>query len=124
MLAAFPAFVRLYDILFDGGEDLRGLRWDERRRRLDAIVARLDAGRVDLSPVIEAVDFAALEALRDGERDPAIEGILLKRRNSPYVACRRPAIGTTHERERMCQNEYIPEVSVSLQQRTSHSSHI
>src|SRR3546814_8747281 len=82
MLAAFPAFVRLYDILFDGGEDLRGLRWDERRRRLDAIVARLDAGRFDLSPVIEAVDFAALEALRDGARDAAIEGIMLKRRDS------------------------------------------
>src|SRR3546814_8275207 len=92
MLAAFPAFVRLYDILFDGGEDLRGLRWDERRRRLDAIVARLDAGRFDLSPVIEAVDFAALEALRDGARDAAIEGIMLKRRDSPYVAGRRTGL--------------------------------
>src|SRR3546814_16342848 len=92
MLAAFPAFVRLYDILFDGGEDLRGLRWDERRRRLDAIVARLDAGRFDLSPVIAAVDFAALEALRDGARDAAIEGIMLKRRDSPYVAGRRTGL--------------------------------
>src|SRR3546814_7558692 len=70
MLAAFPAFVRLYDILFDGGEDLRGLRWDERRRRLDAIVARLDAGRFDLSPVIEAVDFAALKPCATARATP------------------------------------------------------
>src|SRR4249919_1809881 len=27
MLGAYPAFVRLYDMLFDGGEDLRELRW-------------------------------------------------------------------------------------------------
>ena len=31
MLADYPAFVRLYDILFDGAEDLRPLPWTERR---------------------------------------------------------------------------------------------
>ena len=31
MLGAYPAFVRLYDILFDGDEDLRELPWTERR---------------------------------------------------------------------------------------------
>ena len=36
MLGDYPAFVRLYDILFDGDEDLRGLPWDERRGRLEA----------------------------------------------------------------------------------------
>src|SRR3546814_12174128 len=56
------------------------------------IVARLAAGRFDLSPVIEAGDFAALEALRDGARDAAIEGIMLKRRDSPYVAGRRTGL--------------------------------
>ena len=35
MLSSFPAFVRLYDILFDGDEDMRGLAWTERRKRLD-----------------------------------------------------------------------------------------
>ena len=34
-----PAFVRLYDILFDGAEDLRALPWTERRARLEAFVA-------------------------------------------------------------------------------------
>ena len=34
--ASYPAFVRLYDILFDGDEDLRELPWTERRARLEA----------------------------------------------------------------------------------------
>ena len=33
----FPAFVRLYDILFDGEDDLRPLPWTERRARLEAL---------------------------------------------------------------------------------------
>src|SRR3954462_12737668 len=30
MLSAYPAFVRLYDVLFDGDEDLRSFSWTER----------------------------------------------------------------------------------------------
>ena len=89
MLADYPAFVRLYDILFDGAEDLRELPWTDRRRRLEAFVARLDTERFDISALIEAEDFTALEAIRAGARDAAIEGVMLKRRDSPYVTGRR-----------------------------------
>jgi DNA ligase-1 len=89
MLGQFPAFVRLYDILFDGQEDLRPLRWTERRMRLERFVAELDADRFDLSALIEAPDFEALEELRRSARDTAIEGMMLKRRDSPYVAGRK-----------------------------------
>jgi DNA ligase 1 len=89
MLSDYPAFVRLYDILFDGREDLRPLPWSERRLRLEAFVPKLDAERFDLSALIEADSFEALEEIRAGARDAAIEGIMLKRRDSPYVAGRR-----------------------------------
>ncbi|MDP1027170.1 cisplatin damage response ATP-dependent DNA ligase [Sphingomonas sp. KR1UV-12] len=92
MLADYPAFVRLYDILFDGAEDLRTLPWTERRARLEAFVPRLDPDRFDLSQVIEAADFTALEAIRAGARDAAIEGVMLKRRDSPYVGGRRAGL--------------------------------
>src|SRR3569833_2921222 len=36
MLRDYPAFVRLYDILFDGKEDVRPLPWTARRARLEA----------------------------------------------------------------------------------------
>ena len=89
MQADFPAFVRLYDILFDGAQDVRTLPWTARRARLDAFVARLPADRFDLSALIAAADFASLGEVRLGARDAAIEGVMLKRRDSPYVAGRR-----------------------------------
>ncbi len=92
MLAEYPAFVRLYDILFDGAEDLRALPWTDRRVRLEAFAARLDRARFDVSALIDAPDFAALEEIRAGARDAAIEGVMLKRRDSPYVAGRRAGL--------------------------------
>lgn len=92
MLAEAPAFVRLYDILFDRSEDLRGLPWTERRARLEAFAARLDPERFDVSTVIAASDFTALEGIRAGARDAAIEGVMLKRRDSSYVAGRRAGL--------------------------------
>jgi DNA ligase-1 len=88
----YPAFVRLYDILFEGEEDLRGLPWTERRARLERFVPRLDQARFDLSQLIEARDFDELEELRAGARDSAIEGMMLKRRDSLYVAGRRTGL--------------------------------
>ena len=92
MLGAYPAFVRLYDILFDGGEDLRELGWTERRARLEAFVPRLDSERFDLSQLIDAGSFEELEEMRTGARDAAIEGMMLKRRDSSYVAGRRTGL--------------------------------
>jgi DNA ligase-1 len=89
MQADYPAFVRLYDILLDGAEDLRALPWRARRLRLERFVAGLPADRFDLSAVIEAESFEALEDIRGNARDAAIEGVMLKRRDSPYVAGRR-----------------------------------
>jgi len=92
MLGDYPAFVRLYDILFDGPEDVRSLPLTERRKRLAAFIAGLDPERFDLSALIEAESFEALEEIRAGARDSAIEGVMLKRRDSPYVAGRRTGL--------------------------------
>jgi DNA ligase-1 len=92
MLGSYPAFVRLYDVLFDGDEDLRDLAWERRRGRLEAFASRLDPDRFDVSQLIEAGSFEELEDLRLSARDVAIEGIMLKRRDSPYVAGRRTGL--------------------------------
>jgi DNA ligase-1 len=92
MLGAYPAFVRLYDVLFHGEEDLRGLPWSERRPQLEDFAQRLDTDRFDVSQLIEARSFEELEDLRLNARDVAIEGIMLKRRDSPYVAGRRSGL--------------------------------
>ncbi|MBH1991721.1 MAG: cisplatin damage response ATP-dependent DNA ligase [Sphingomonadaceae bacterium] len=92
MMADYPAFVRLYDILLDGDEDLRALPWTERRARLEGFMTSLDPDRFDLSALIDAPDFEALADIRAGARDAAIEGVMLKRRDSPYVAGRKAAL--------------------------------
>ena len=92
MRGDYPAFVRLYDILFDGEEDLRGLGWSERRARLEAFVERLDPERFDLSSLIAAENFEALEEMRLGVREEGVEGMMLKRRDSPYVGGRKTGL--------------------------------
>ncbi len=92
MLADYPAFVRVYDLLAVDGDDLRGLPWTERRRQLEAFVPRLADSHFDLSQVIDAADFDDLAERRAGARDAAIEGVMLKRRDAPYVAGRRAGL--------------------------------
>ena len=89
MLAELPAFVRLYDVLLLDGNDLRELPWTARRGALEKLMARLPETQFDLSQMVEARDFDHLATIREGARDDAIEGLMLKRANSPYIAGRR-----------------------------------
>jgi DNA ligase-1 len=92
LLAEFPAHLRAYDLLADGDEDLRALPFAERRARLEDFVARLGDPRVDLSPLVA---FASWEDLTTARENPAVagagadaeavEGIMLKRRDAPYL---------------------------------------
>ncbi|WP_156256873.1 cisplatin damage response ATP-dependent DNA ligase, partial [Sandarakinorhabdus oryzae] len=89
LIADRPAFIRVYDLLSHAGEDLRAMPWDARRARLEAVLPGLDPTSFELSPLVEAASWDELAALRDAARDAAIEGLMLKRRDAPYVAGRR-----------------------------------
>jgi len=84
----FPAAVRLYDLLFEGSEDLRALPFDARRARLEAWHARSAPARMDLSALVPFDRLDTLARLRDGARAASIEGLMLKRADAPYVAGR------------------------------------
>ena len=88
MLDRFPAFVRCYDILQRGTDDLRPLPFTERRAELTKFVATLDPARFDLSPLVPFADWQSLEQLRQAPPHPIIEGVMLKRLDSAYVAGR------------------------------------
>src|SRR6478672_11058080 len=88
MLGSYPAFVRLYDVLFDGDEDLRALAWERRRVRLESLSDGLDRERFDISQLIDASSFEQLEDLRLNARGVSIEGLRRKPRDSPDVAGR------------------------------------
>jgi DNA ligase-1 len=92
LIAEFPAHLRAYDLLADSGEDLRDLPFAERRAQLETFIARLNDSRIDLSPL---VPFATWEELIAARKDPAaagagadaaaVEGVMLKRRDAPYL---------------------------------------
>lgn len=88
LLREHPAAVRLYDILFERGEDLRALPFDARRARLEAWFARVQPARMDLSEMLPFAAHEDLAALRVGARDAAIEGLMLKRGDAPYTGGR------------------------------------
>jgi DNA ligase 1 len=88
MLHDHPAAVRLYDILRQGAEDLRGLPFIERRTRLEAWYGGRPRPRLDLSPLIAFAGWDELKTVREGARAQGIEGIMLKRADSLYVAGR------------------------------------
>src|SRR6266481_3734792 len=92
LMKDYPIHLRAYDLLGEGDTDLRTLPFAERRARLEAFVAKLDDARVDLSPTIP---FDNWDALSSARRDPAsagagedayaVEGVMLKRRDAPYL---------------------------------------
>jgi DNA ligase-1 len=88
LMAQFPVAVRLYDMLFDGEEDLRSLPFDARRARLEAWFARTRPARMDLSDLVPFDSMDHLTEIRAGAREAAIEGLMIKRADAAYVAGR------------------------------------
>ncbi|MCW5690641.1 MAG: cisplatin damage response ATP-dependent DNA ligase, partial [Pseudolabrys sp.] len=91
LIQEFPAHLRAYDLLADESGDLRELGFAERRERLETFVAALDDPRIDLSPLVPFKTWDELIAARaesgrgDSEVAEAVEGVMLKRRDAPYV---------------------------------------
>jgi DNA ligase 1 len=81
-----PAFIRVYDMLFDGREDIRPLPWTERRQRLEAWLRNNPQTRLDLSEVLPFADWDDLaRQRRQGADEHGHEGVMIKLKTSPYV---------------------------------------
>nr|WP_298096819.1 cisplatin damage response ATP-dependent DNA ligase [uncultured Shinella sp.] len=88
MLEDFPAFVRAYDILFEGEADVRPAAFIERRERLADLIEKAPHDRFDLSPLVPFESWEELETIRREPPDPVIEGVMIKRLDSAYQAGR------------------------------------
>ena len=88
LLVSHPAALRAYDLLLWQGQDLRDLPFTARRSTLQHAVASLDHPRIDLSPLLEFTSWDDLAALRAAPPQTVIEGVMLKRHDSPYLAGR------------------------------------
>ncbi len=92
LMAEFPAHLRAYDLLVEGDHDLRERPFAERRARLEAFIAKLDEPRIDISPLVPFKTWDDIAAARKnpasagaGADAESVEGIMLKRRDAPYV---------------------------------------
>ena len=83
-----PAFIRAYDLLQAGETDLRSRSFRERRAALEDFIAEAASPRFDLSPLVPVITLEHLDKSRMNPPAPEIEGLMLKRWDSPYVAGR------------------------------------
>ncbi|WP_284757561.1 cisplatin damage response ATP-dependent DNA ligase [Agrobacterium sp. fls2-241-TYG-188a] len=88
ILEEYPAFIRAYDLLFDGEEDIRGETFLQRREKLQGLIDGAPQDRFDLSPLVPFTSWDELEMLRKAPPDPVIEGVMIKRKDSIYQAGR------------------------------------
>jgi DNA ligase-1 len=85
VLRKTPVILVAYDLIEDGGADIRGLPLSERRARLEERLAPLlGRERVRCSPIVSAPSWEALAVLRAESRARGAEGLMLKRLDSPY----------------------------------------
>ncbi len=90
VLAQAPAHLLAYDLLEADGRDLRDTPFAERRARLEALVSALPPGApFSASPLIAFDTWEELARLRATSRDRSAEGLMLKRRASPYFTGRK-----------------------------------
>lgn len=87
VLAEAPVGFMAYDLLEAGHDDLRQVPQHERRLRLEALAATLNATpgpRLWLSPRVPGGDWATLARWRAQARTLDVEGLMLKHRDSAY----------------------------------------
>lgn len=73
-----------YDLIEENGADIRTVSMNERRKKLEAIVSKVDVPFLHLSPIIGFNKWNDLIEIRKQSRDKGSEGIMLKRKNSEY----------------------------------------
>jgi len=89
VLTDVPVVLLAYDLLEENGADIRQVIFEERRKKLQALVAQINAPQLLLSPAVSFSTWEELADLRARSREMIAEGLMLKRKNSVYQAGRR-----------------------------------
>ena len=87
--AAIPVKFQAYDLLRLGGQDLRDLTMKERRTKLEGLISELPAHYpIGISETLAAESWEDYENLRAQSVEKKVEGLMLKRQDSPYISGR------------------------------------
>ncbi len=89
ILRKAPVVLMAYDLLEHQGQEIRALPLVERRSLLETVIQNASGNPcVKLSPLVSGADWLAVSAEQARSRELGAEGLMLKRRSSPYRAGR------------------------------------
>ncbi|MDQ2989241.1 MAG: cisplatin damage response ATP-dependent DNA ligase, partial [Pseudomonadota bacterium] len=94
LLAELPAVLVAYDLLEEGGVDLREVPQHERRTLLEALVKESAQEQLKLSPLVEAEGWEQLAEIRAESRARGVEGMMVKAKDAQYGVGRTKNVGT------------------------------
>jgi DNA ligase 1 len=84
LLKDVPVIFMAYDLLEQGGEDVREQPLEWRRAQLEHLIAEVNQPHLLISPLAHGTTWDELAASRAESRDRKVEGLMLKRKSSPY----------------------------------------
>lgn len=84
LLREVPVIFLAYDVLEYQQEDWRERPLHERRSLLEKLLAKRDDNAIRISPAVNAADWPLLAEQRKESRERMVEGLMLKRLDSPY----------------------------------------
>jgi DNA ligase 1 len=86
-----------YDLLELNGEDIRSHPLSTRRDKLERLLQRVTLERVHMTELLSANSREELEALRLQARERGAEGLMIKRKDSPYLEGRKKGYWWKHK---------------------------
>ena len=84
LLKEAPVVLMTYDLLELGGVDLRERDFSQRRRMLEEVVEGVLNETIKISPCVGFDTWDVLSSQRGFSREMNVEGLMLKRKSSPY----------------------------------------
>ena len=93
LLRELPVVLCVYDLLEEGGADLRALPQHERRTRLEQLAAACPHPQLELSPLLRGGTWDDLALQREQARALGVEGMMLKRLDAQYGVGRTKDVG-------------------------------
>ncbi|HEY0867113.1 MAG TPA: ATP-dependent DNA ligase [Fimbriimonas sp.] len=92
LMQEVPVALVAFDVLEFEGQDLRDRPLEARRAILERLVEETGSGSLMVSPRVSGSSWEELEQIRESSRERNVEGLMLKRLDSPYLVGRKKGL--------------------------------
>jgi DNA ligase-1 len=84
LLSEVPVVFHAFDLIEHNGQDIRTFSFDDRRHRLEQVLATVRHPNLCVTELIAGQTWQDWETIRQQSRSRNAEGLMLKRRSAPY----------------------------------------